>query len=212
MKLWPDYYGVAADHCQDVLEGCYDVEYNSSENITILDIGANVGAFARWARTRWPNSDIHCYEPHPVNFFLLRKTILEYRLSNIFEHEVAVANANNLVRLYDNGLNCGEWSIATNAMTKGNIVVASMDAADLPPAQIVKIDTEGAEPLIMERMVQCGKLAPVQALMVEYHSANVVNDLVSLAGGAGLNMVDKIPMPDKPHRGVLKFLRQQVVV
>lgn len=208
MNLWPEYYGVAADHCQDVLEGCYDVDYNYPENITILDIGANVGAFARWAKTRWPNSIIHCYEPHPVNFFLLRKTISEYRLSNIGCVEVAVAHQNTMVRLHDNGLNCGEWSIATNANTKGYIVVASMDANELPDAQIVKIDTEGAEPLIMERMVQCGKLAPVQALMVEYHSANVVNDLVSLAGGAGLNMVDKIPMPDKPHRGVLKFLRQ----
>lgn len=51
--LWPESFlspDLGPDHCRDVLEGCYDVPFNHSPKV--IDIGANVGAFARWAKKR----------------------------------------------------------------------------------------------------------------------------------------------------------------
>ncbi len=34
----------------------------------VFDIGANVGVFAHFARSLWPDAKIVCVEPHPANF------------------------------------------------------------------------------------------------------------------------------------------------
>src|SRR5688500_13610795 len=47
----------------EVLSGEYESGFSGS-GLTVLDIGANVGSFAIWAGMRWPQSTVHCYEPH----------------------------------------------------------------------------------------------------------------------------------------------------
>ena len=33
----------------------------------VIDLGANIGAFAAFARERWPGAHVVCFEPHPEN-------------------------------------------------------------------------------------------------------------------------------------------------
>jgi hypothetical protein len=40
---------------------------------TILDIGANIGAFAQRARQKWPDAKMICCEPMPFNVVQLRR-------------------------------------------------------------------------------------------------------------------------------------------
>ena len=61
-------------HVQKVLDGEYEVPYEAILPV-ILDIGANVGSFAAWALKRWPGCHVHCYEPLPDNFVLLKKNL-----------------------------------------------------------------------------------------------------------------------------------------
>lgn len=42
---------------------------------TILDIGANIGAFAQRARQKWPDAKMICCEPMPFNVVQLRKNV-----------------------------------------------------------------------------------------------------------------------------------------
>jgi len=42
---------------------------------SVLDIGANIGAFAVAAQERWPTADVICYEPMPMNVCQLRKNV-----------------------------------------------------------------------------------------------------------------------------------------
>jgi predicted RNA methylase len=65
-------------HVQQVLGGEYDVRYRATQP-GILDIGANVGSFAAWALKRWPACYVHCYEPLPDNFALLKKNLGQVR-------------------------------------------------------------------------------------------------------------------------------------
>jgi FkbM family methyltransferase len=61
-------------HVQKVLGGEYEVPYRATRPV-ILDVGANVGSFAAWALKRWPGAHVHCYEPLPENFALLKKNL-----------------------------------------------------------------------------------------------------------------------------------------
>jgi FkbM family methyltransferase len=202
--LWPEYYGLAPDHCISVLNGEYDIPYEGEP--VILDIGANVGAFARWAKGRWPNSTIHSYEPHPKNHELLCKTVVNFGLKDVSVYNLAVADREGEFELHHNGFNCGEWSLAVNAATHGEpIKVQCVDAATLPEADIIKVDTEGAEPIILARLARCGKLQRTSAIMLEYHSSSVVQLLIDGLAHSGFKKIAQQEFAE--HRGILKFMR-----
>jgi FkbM family methyltransferase len=199
---WPRDFGLADDHCADVLHGCYNLP---CEPIKVLDIGANVGAFARWAIGRWPKCHVFCYEPHPDNFALLCKTVAHYQLDNAYHNNLAVSDTAGRLPLHENG-NRGEWSfIHFEPKFTGVVEVDVIDAATLPDADFIKIDTEGAEPNIVKRLFDTGKLAKVNALVLEYHASVHVAPLIWFAQEAGLRLHSVAPHAD--HRGILKFLR-----
>ncbi len=200
---WPAEFNLDENHCADVLAGTYDCPVEAS---VVMDIGANVGAFARWAKQRWPNAKVHCYEPQPFNYSLLKMTINHYDLQNVWPHEVGVSDKEGNLTLYENGFNCGEWSlIKFDPNGKREVSVQIIDAATLPDADFIKIDTEGMEPNILKRLADAGKLANVKGVVLEYHAAVHVAPIIWLCKQAGLSLYDISPHMD--HRGVMKFVR-----
>lgn len=200
---WPTEFNLAQEHCNDVLLGCYSLPV---EPLVILDIGANVGAFARWASLRWPAAKIHCYEPQPSNFALLQQTEKHYGLKNVVLHEAGVADKSGEFTLYENGFNCGEWSLMKfDANGDKKVQVQVMDAIDLPEADFIKLDTEGMELPIIKRLADAGKLDKVLGLVLEYHAATHVAPLCAILQSKGLMVASVEPVLD--HRGLLKFLR-----
>ncbi len=174
-------------------------------NPVILDIGANVGAFARWAKFKWPDSTIHSYEPHPNNFALLNRTVKLWCLSNVHTYNVAVFDKEGEHDFFLNGPNCGEWSLAQNSATHDKTTVKTIDAASLPDADYIKLDTEGAEPDILVRLISANKLARVSAICLEYHCSGMIAALCGLLAKQGFKMVGFKPYLE--HRGLLKFVR-----
>ena len=201
MSIWPPEFGLTSDHCADVLQGCYDMPYEAKR---VLDIGANVGAFARWAVVRWPGVVVNCYEPQPDNFALLNKTIEYFELKHVLPHQSAVSDAAGTMTLHENG-NCGEWSFIKFGKGDGKIDVRVIDAALLPDADFIKIDTEGAEPNILKRLFETHKLDLAKAVVLEFHSGTHVAPLIWMCQEAGLNLCSIEPYSD--HRGLMKFMR-----
>ncbi len=207
---WPDDYlfRIAPDHCADVLGGCYDVPFDDIK--TALDIGANIGAFSMWAAQRWPGIALHCYEPQSDNYEMLLKTIanlIPNQTVPIVAHNVAVLHQSGKTNLYFDGLNCGEYSCGNRGTEPVQQVIVA-DAGYLPEADLIKIDTEGAEFIILQRMVELNRLATTKAIVLEYHSVSSVDAMIELLKnqGFGLHSLDKHAM----HRGLLKFLRAPV--
>lgn len=201
--LWPEKFNLSPNHCRDVIEGCYDVPV---EPKLVLDIGANVGAFARWATKRWPDAKIHCYEPHPFNFSLLKMTEKEYGLPNLTLHEAGVSNKAGTMTLYENGFNCGEWSLLKfdpNGTRQETVKI--IDALELPEFDFLKVDTEGMEPNIIKRLADADRLKNCVGVVMEYHAATHVAPIIWILGQAGLRLHDVSPHMD--HRGILRFVR-----
>lgn len=216
VALWPPEYlskTLAPDHCADVLRGSYDIPWWPSEPPVILDIGANVGAFVRWAVKRWPGCTLHAYEPEPGNFKLLLETVRTLGLKEcIHIRNQAVDREAKFATLANYAWNCGEFSLykqETGREPSGAVEVEVIAAASLPIADIIKIDAEGSETAIIPALAASGALAHVSAVMFEYHNAD---DGLNLRIGLELNGFELVGENIlAPHRGELQFMRKTLL-
>jgi FkbM family methyltransferase len=168
-------------HVDRVLAGEYDPTdiCVTSGVMTVLDIGANVGAFTAWALAKFPGCKVTAYEPHPDNaeMFKLNVTSPQVEL-----HQHAVWNADGPVMLKDGANNCGEAQVSRD----GNKRVWGIDALDLPPADFIKIDAEGSEEVILSRY---GHIAQAKFVALEWHSAELRESCVKHLQTCGLERV-----------------------
>lgn len=176
--------------------------------VKIIDIGANVGAFYRWARARWPRSFIECYEPHPENFKKLEQTVLSApNKGNCCLGQLAVLDKRcESMPLVFEGLNCGEHSLfrhTNEGKPKQSVNVPVIDAATLPKADILKIDAEGAETAILRRLHQVKRLQEFTCVMYEFHDATGADYMDSLMRVNGFTQLSRIN--HSLHRGITKW-------
>ena len=162
----------------EVFGGEYKSPVTITGPVTVLDIGANVGAFALWAREMWPQSTIHSYEPHPDLFpFLTANT---RHLDRMHRHNAAVGDstANRLVQPEGRGRVCCKQS------EDNGILIMVVHPSFLPEADVVKIDTEGAEADILNNF----RFSP-KVLMVEWHNEANRAFIDSWASGNDMNLI-----------------------
>ena len=154
-----------------VFEGEYESHHDGS-GLTILDIGANVGSFARWADLRWPGSTIHSFEPNPGTFAFLARNIAgraNIKATNAAVYPGVGAKAPFFAR-YDGDGEAGLVSYATDTF-RGEAVQGAFDVAvvspdTLPSADIVKLDVEGAEAAILSHL----DLSKTQLVLAEFQN------------------------------------------
>lgn len=150
----------------EVFSGQYDIPATiHAGTFRMLDIGANCGAFALWARRRWPQAEIICYEPQPDIFaYLQANTAHDDKITCC---RAAVGDpALTRLMIGDNRLCSSQYNIGRQ--TAKDIAVQVLPPSDLPPCDLMKIDTEGAEGYIIEHLATAGHLPSL--LVVEYHT------------------------------------------
>jgi FkbM family methyltransferase len=133
----------------------------------IVDIGANIGAFALRARQQWPRAWIICYEPIPSNVTALRQNIeADQQSARISIMPYAVRSEAGQEEIWLGKLFVGN-SFTQQEWTTGNrILVDCVAARDVPACDLLKIDTEGCEVEILSNM----DLTGVNAILLEFHS------------------------------------------
>jgi FkbM family methyltransferase len=167
---------------------------------TILDVGAHEGGFVRLALARWPDALVYAFEPHPESYrklAALRATLLMASMQAAIVHP---REGRGMVRLYEgvNGTHEAStradvrWPHCSQDLSRWHDVPA-LDAASLPAADVVKIDTEGCEVEILEGYPH---LATVKVLLVEPHAvggdyAGQERRIREIAREAGLREVGK---------------------
>jgi FkbM family methyltransferase len=167
----------------EVLAGEYE-SWFFGEDLTILDLGANVGSFTIWANLRWPRSRILAYEPHPETFKILTRNV--EGLSNVVCHQAAVYPCEKERELFwarypgdgEAGLTMYISRFFENLSPGSIFEVPILHPRDLPSCDIVKIDVEGGEKSILEKM----NLEQVSLILIEYHEAEIRDGLKRLLG------------------------------
>lgn len=186
-------------HVLKVIKGEYAVPLRLDKPV-VLDIGANVGSFAIWATMFWPGCRVHCYEPSKDNFAYLEKNIKKIRPNDDIQlNNLAVGDALK-TKLFDGLNNCGERSLYDiGEQSEGFEIVKTIDPMLLPQADVLKMDTEGSELDILERITSIN----YKVIMFEYHSEQdrrTIDEMLkeySLIGGEIRCL----------NRGVLKYIR-----
>lgn len=185
---FPDKMG---PHIQKVMQGEYSVPWDKELPCLVLDVGANCGSFAVWAKLSWPKAEIDAYEPNPEMVDYLRENIRG--LDGITVHESAVGDP-DLDRLYLGKYNPGEASQYHNGteQTDEFIEIEVTDPESLLSYDIVKLDCEGAESYILARL----DLTQTTFVMFEYHSEKdrrFCDEVLSMSGFTliGMNVTSR---------------------
>lgn len=150
------------EHVRVLTELVFGGEYDHPELPTdvrsIVDIGAGWGAFAVWARAKWPAASVDCYDPHDEATRYLVQNAPWATL-----HPVAVSSAPNPKYAVD-----WEWGSGRiiNIGDRGD-VVASVHPKALPACDVLKCDAEGIEPDVVANYPYIESL---KALIYEFHS------------------------------------------
>ena len=138
----------------EVFSGEYESGHDGAD-LTILDIGANIGSFAVWAALRWPGSTIHCFEANPGTFpYLQRNTRGNPRIH--CNHAAVFPGVERKMTFFSRFAGDGEAGLATyigetfrRDLQGHRHEVDVADPAGLPKADIVKLDIEGGEGAVL---------------------------------------------------------------
>jgi len=183
---------------------------------TILDVGGHVGGFTWAALERWPDGRAVTFEPHPETFAMLKNNLQGLRAD---AHNAAVVypRAAETMRLYEGVNGRHECSLrddikwgpdASNPLPHVSqqldkwVDVATFDASMLPPADVMKVDTEGAE---IEILTAYKHLRGVRVLITEAHAVGgdvrgQAEKIIQIAQAAGLKWIG-------PDRIIARFVR-----
>lgn len=198
-----------APHVAAVLAGEYDIP--GLEGVgEVLDIGANCGAFALWARNRFGAETVYCFEPWPSNYAALVGNVVPdgdnswARLSTF----AVVGRDAPEIYLHPGLHNDGEVSEHDlGEQGRGPYHVApTIRASTLPPCDFLKVDTEGSEvEIIMDYLTACRPAA----ITYEWHRLSDRTDLHHELVRAEYTQVAEVV--HSPTRGVAKWLRTDLL-
>jgi FkbM family methyltransferase len=175
--------GPSVSFAMALLSGKYEQETRQllervvRKGMTIVDVGAHVGyyalLFARWVG---PEGRVFAFEPEPDNYALLRRNIALNDVANILAFPKAVSDHRGTVRLFLSSQGNDRHSIFQNPRSVVHESSREVSAVSLdqfladegwPRVDLVKMDVEGAEPVVLEGMQETIRRFPALKLVAE---------------------------------------------
>jgi FkbM family methyltransferase len=135
--------------------------------MTVVDVGANIGFHTVvLSRLTGPSGRVHAFEPHPVTLELLRANLWRHGCANTTVHACAVADHAGTLELEVDpeglsGTHLGAGGIHVDAVTLD-------DALAGVPVDVMKVDVEGAEPLVLRGAARTIARSPGLLAVVEF--------------------------------------------
>lgn len=156
---------------------------NIREGMTVLDIGANIGALTlQMAKKVSPSGKIFSFEPSPLNYQYASKNISLNNFSNIKMINQGLGNEKSTAFLYNvNPKNRGMLRLLqdeeqNNSYEKEAVEIDTLDSSiknfSIPKPDFIKIDVEGFEYKVLEGAYETlSKYKP--ALFIELDDQNL---------------------------------------
>jgi len=147
-------------------------EANIDSDGVVLDAGAYTGDWAQTIADRY-NPTIHAFEPDPRNYKHLEKKALAN--PRLLPYEFGLGERNERVRMTLEFLGSSMFSNGVHNPEVPTAEVAIRDIADvwqelaLDRVQLMKINIEGAEFPLLERMIESDLLRKVDCYLIQFH-------------------------------------------
>jgi FkbM family methyltransferase len=132
---------------------------------TIVDCGGNIGLSAIWFKLTYPRCRLTVFEADPDLAALSRQNLARAGFDDVQVRCAAVWIANETVTFRKNGDDSGR--IASD----GSFTCAAVDLSECLPERVdlLKLDIEGAEFPVLDRLCDTGAIRRVQNLVCEFH-------------------------------------------
>ncbi len=147
-------------------------------SMTFVDIGANIGYHTLLAaRTVGPSGRCYAFEPDPHNYDLLCRNISLNGFQNITPVQKIISDRNAVQKLFRSTRNYGGHSLAAENVNLGvadHVEIESVTLNDFfksqgsPRIDLIKMDTQGAEGLILAGAGQILSSNPSVILLMEF--------------------------------------------
>lgn len=159
----------------------YDPYFTGRSDLTVVDIGANVGLFTYYAAPF--SKRVVAIEPSAQHFETLTKNIGFNGLDNVTAMKVAIGNTDGEMQLYHNenttmfSLKAEVNGLPDEAESVTVLSLESLFATDLEHVDILKIDCEGSEAEIFGGAAFEKVADRIDLILGEYHTWCGVNPL-----------------------------------
>jgi FkbM family methyltransferase len=129
------------------------------EGDVFIDVGANIGWYTViGSKLVGETGKVVAFEPDPTNFDMLRKNVEANRLKGVVLEEKGLSSAPGSFKLFLDRKNLGRHSMVLHYEEKHYVDVETVRFDDYWKDQgdirLVKIDTEGAEGMILDGMMK----------------------------------------------------------
>jgi len=164
-------------YCEGVYEDfTCDLLLNLSKGkMLFIDIGAHYGYYTLLVGTKHPDCKIIAFEPVPENFEILKQNVALNQLKNTELHNLAISDSNELRKLEvtEASDTCSfyghPWSATINQIDVRTVRLEDFLAATPTVPIIIKMDTEGHEPHILQGMKNLLKNSEDIKLIIEFN-------------------------------------------
>ena len=191
--------------------------YRPRAGDTVLDLGANIGAFALAMQWQARGVRVHSFEPASDTRARLERNVAENGLGGLVTvHPCAVAGAPGLLRLKRGGI-AGHSSLFASRFVAGGgeeevRAVGLAEAVALTGSatvDLLKIDIEGAEIEVVEG-ADTATWAKVRRVAVEYHDLfrpGCRERVCRVLKAQGFPAIETLPEPTTPELGLVRAFR-----
>jgi FkbM family methyltransferase len=151
------------------------------ETEVVYDVGANTGLYTLFAANACPDGEVVAFEPYPPNLDLLKQDIDRNQLQNVEIIDVALSDSVGNIEFSqpnENDMAYGSSSIEVDE-SEATVEVTTttgdqlIDDGKIPPPNVIKIDTEGSEPLVLTGLKKVLSAPSCRAVYCEVHLPGV---------------------------------------
>lgn len=150
----------------------YDQFFNGWEDLTVLDIGANIGLFSLYIQDR--AKVVYALEPTPVHFDILCEMTKNY--SNIKPLRIALHNKDESVDFFISDENSTMNSTVNQYGKKipvpGITLPSLLTSLNLDMVDFVKCDIEGSEMMAISDEILDSVRSKIKVWSLEVHATN----------------------------------------
>ena len=155
-------------------------------NTTIVDIGANIGLHTiPLSKKIGPQGKILSFEPDPDNYRILKKNIELNGLQNVTTYNIGLSDKPGKANLFQSDENRGGLSICEKNVSQlegePRAVHIELSTGDIelanctPEISLIKIDVEGAEPLVIQGMSEVLNQNKKAVIVFEFSPKYIIN-------------------------------------
>lgn len=150
----------------------YRLRLKKNSNLTIIDLGANIGLYSLWANEHYRVKKLVCVEPDSENFSLLKENLELNGLTNkTLALQVAISSSNGRQEFNKHFINKGMHELGRAGFegVKTLTLASLIDKAKIDAVGILKIDIEGGEKYVFTPSNKEFFQKKVSAVVGEWH-------------------------------------------